>query len=53
MGNVLYKQPGKCCQLIIACAKLHNFCMEQGIEQLDNILIQIDEMEEVGFNNQD
>lgn len=47
-GGVLYKQPGKCCQLIITCAKLHNFCMEQGIEHPDNNVVQVDEMEVVG-----
>ncbi|XP_045200162.2 putative nuclease HARBI1 [Mercenaria mercenaria] len=51
--GVLYKSPGKCCQIVTACTRLHNFCLERNIPLLYNNRVIVDRQEEVLANTAD
>ncbi|XP_053398715.1 putative nuclease HARBI1 [Mercenaria mercenaria] len=52
-GGVLYKRPGKSCQIVTACSRLHNFCLERNIPLPDINQVIVDRQEEVLANTAD
>ena len=37
LGGELYFDPAKCCQVVISCFALHNFCVRNGVPLPDEV----------------
>jgi len=48
-GGVLYRTPEKACRIVLACARLHNLCMDRNVPASEEpILVEADEREPFG-----
>jgi len=47
-GGVLYRKPDRACQIVEACARLHNLCIDRNVQAPEEPIVERDEGQPFG-----